>query len=1186
MRKHSPPQEQTRNAYIPNILSPLTVLKEDTPLHSSGPRFRPQGFSGAENFRKIKKIAGLGQPTEEGIRNVCAAHPRPKVWVNLREDPVVYINGLPYVLRDRASPFRNARFFSGMSPERLEEMEHRLKQDIVGLAAQNRGFIQVLSEKHPESLWTNRTKVETVRTPREAFECQGSGASPASFRYFRLPLSRTWESAERFLAELDRIVSEHPRDFFVFSCSRGLSRTGYGMAACWAKQRGQRANKASAGEVEMQEQHSDTSFLSRTISVLERALSKKGKKRETLGEWLKRKGNVLPVVEKALRGEYAVVSRFVLAFGASRAKSVADTALSRHCSFFFNAVPEFCVQEGEDSHGPAQSRALCVLQRYLLLITYCTFITEADTNVKQEAGTEGAKRETVGEKGGERFKVWMEKSAAHAYARKVFSGPHLAGLLAPFDALALVNPPAHIKWTAVVDASIILSADVSRKEKARGPETAAEKWNVHILPQPRARRKKPQPGSPTNSPDFGPGSVLVVLRAEPVVYIGGIPHAERDTSKPFGNIRTATGITAELLEVQEQRICERIREEGKGNRGRIGIFHTLPSGKFISKKVRASSQTLSTCKSFVLSECSPASYHRLPWVSRQPLDPEIIDALWSLCLHRASIDATTSSSSSSSTPLIFVASGGEGRARIARVFSVAFEMARSGAREILDPDNGPHSKRASFYVSQIEALLRVLPDGVDAERIVRAAYRLCGVPDMYTFSGNFLETQAETLNYFGLVCFAGFLLLQKHRPRKSGRPNASCSFREWMRERGDVFNIYTELRANILGTTEKKCREAPLAPVTRAWGRILTPLTILKDDFFPALRCTAPAAGEDIKGCSNYRRVIFGDTEIYGLAQPTEWGVQNLVAKISEPSKRPVHWFCLRQEPVVYIEGKPFVLRTPDRIYENIITEGITREWVEDIEQRMKQDAVEQAGALVLHEEVFREGVPVLVEAKRAVNPEDIKTPKEVFRQNPNSPAPFVYHRTPVSDEQVPLPEAFDELLETITQVLPPQKLVFSCQMGRGRTTIGMVVAGIISEKRKLEAMGSKEAEKYLEKKQRDIVYKDEHLVITKLLQVLPNGRESKNITDTAVQKCSHVQNIYEAIRDHDEKCGSRSYLTRYFYIICFASFLLHGARPGSRRPEGEHKPKHTFKMYLEDRPEITAILHHTGLHMESSRGE
>lgn len=75
------------------------------------------GVRGAINFRQVPQtnIYALGQPTIEAIDEVVSrikeAHPTsPRlIWITLREEPVVYINGAPYCLRRENFSLRNMK---------------------------------------------------------------------------------------------------------------------------------------------------------------------------------------------------------------------------------------------------------------------------------------------------------------------------------------------------------------------------------------------------------------------------------------------------------------------------------------------------------------------------------------------------------------------------------------------------------------------------------------------------------------------------------------------------------------------------------------------------------------------------------------------------------------------------------------------------------------------------------------------------------------------------------------------------------------------------------------------------------------------------------------------------------------------------------------------------------------------
>lgn len=72
---------------------------------------------GASNFRQIPdtNIYALGQPTIEAIDEVVcrikSEHPDAQqiIWITLREEPIVYINGAPYCLRREMFSLRNIK---------------------------------------------------------------------------------------------------------------------------------------------------------------------------------------------------------------------------------------------------------------------------------------------------------------------------------------------------------------------------------------------------------------------------------------------------------------------------------------------------------------------------------------------------------------------------------------------------------------------------------------------------------------------------------------------------------------------------------------------------------------------------------------------------------------------------------------------------------------------------------------------------------------------------------------------------------------------------------------------------------------------------------------------------------------------------------------------------------------------
>lgn len=124
---------------------------------------------GAPNFRSTNlNIFGAAQPSSAGLSAIlrvlgCApcdhselllepegfgpVASKRTIWFSTREEPIVYVNDTPFVLRDLSSPFVNIKSYTGISAQRLEAVENRLKADIVAEAKRNHGLILIHDEQ-------------------------------------------------------------------------------------------------------------------------------------------------------------------------------------------------------------------------------------------------------------------------------------------------------------------------------------------------------------------------------------------------------------------------------------------------------------------------------------------------------------------------------------------------------------------------------------------------------------------------------------------------------------------------------------------------------------------------------------------------------------------------------------------------------------------------------------------------------------------------------------------------------------------------------------------------------------------------------------------------------------------------------------------------------------------------------
>lgn len=91
------------------------LLKSDQWLQES--EYTPNGVRGASSFRNIpdSSIYACGQPTVDAIEEVVArvkndcTNAGDMVWITLREEPIIMINGAPYCLRRENHSLRNMK---------------------------------------------------------------------------------------------------------------------------------------------------------------------------------------------------------------------------------------------------------------------------------------------------------------------------------------------------------------------------------------------------------------------------------------------------------------------------------------------------------------------------------------------------------------------------------------------------------------------------------------------------------------------------------------------------------------------------------------------------------------------------------------------------------------------------------------------------------------------------------------------------------------------------------------------------------------------------------------------------------------------------------------------------------------------------------------------------------------------
>lgn len=486
--------------------------------------------------------------------------------------------------------------------------------------------------------------------------------------------------------------------------------------------------------------------------------------------------------------------------------------------------------------------------------------------------------------------------------------------------------------------------------------------------------------------------------------------------------------------------------------------------------------------------------------------------------------------------------------------------------------------------------------------------------------------------YVLLIMFASYLVHNvKRDDQDTNAPfQVKCTFRNWVTEsRSELLKLLHEIdhyeESGALKLVSQSNRDA-IRPTDPTWNdgmrvvlnrnyRVLQKKCILKADHFPG--CQRKHLTPRIEGAPNFRRVS-PDQDIFGVAMATERGVENVMQYLNA-KKKDLLWTNMREEPVVYINGLPFVLRELDKPVVNIEHTGITYKRVLDMENRLKQDVLDECNRNHGHVLVHDEDPTTLIMFCEWRRVETVKTPLEVYTEFVQRGYRVKYVRIPVTDEQAPSAEDFDDLVHQLLGCNPDRtSFVMNCQMGRGRTTTACVIAylvniwknrlasGKLGEGRETSAMRSAlqeaeaeaevETEKIEEQQDgaQDVMLRNGfYPEIVALGRLLEDWVDNKRMVDTIIDQCSHMQNLRVAILDFkqkseidpissDAKAFKQSYvfyLERYFLLLVFNEYLrvvfesLASARDDiAVQNDKIIKRQLLFRDWIVTRPEIVSL--------------
>ncbi|ETO31327.1 hypothetical protein RFI_05794 [Reticulomyxa filosa] len=204
------------------------------------------------------------------------------------------------------------------------------------------------------------------------------------------------------------------------------------------------------------------------------------------------------------------------------------------------------------------------------------------------------------------------------------------------------------------------------------------------------------------------------------------------------------------------------------------------------------------------------------------------------------------------------------------------------------------------------------------------------------------------------------------------------------------------------------------------------------------------------------------DALVYGKKEKSDEEEKSSKNKETEHNKssrkvKKILWINMRSEPVIYVKNYSYAPRDPKNLSENIhfpsdlsipeitwlqmeLTEIIRRrtsansnqfEYHQDTYALLPQDRKDQVHQVHIDK----------VE-------DDIMSLQEMYdRVSRSKDNVITLRRLTVNDERAPEPKSIDELVGMIKGVGFDTAIIFNCQMGKGRTTEGMIMACLIKKR-------------------------------------------------------------------------------------------------------------------------------------------
>ncbi|XP_017728627.1 PREDICTED: paladin isoform X2 [Rhinopithecus bieti] len=280
-------------------------------------------------------------------------------------------------------------------------------------------------------------------------------------------------------------------------------------------------------------------------------------------------------------------------------------------------------------------------------------------------------------------------------------------------------------------------------------------------------------------------------------------------------------------------------------------------------------------------------------------------------------------------------------------------------------------------------------------------------------------------------------------------------------------------------------------------------------------------------GAPNFRQVQ-GGLAVFGMGQPSLSGFRRVLQKLQKDGHRECVIFCVREEPVLFLRAdEDFVSYTPrdkQNLHENLqgLGPGIR---VESLELAIRKEIHDFAQLSentyhVYHNIEDLRGEP---HAVAILGEDDVHVTEEVYKRPLFLQPTYRYHRLPLPEQGSPLEaqlDAFVSVLRETPSLLqlcdahgPPPALVFSCQMGVGRTNLGMVLGTLIL----LHHSGITSQPEAAPTQAKPLPM-EQFQLIQSFLRMVSQGRRMVEEVDRAITACAELHDLKEVVLENKKK--------------------------------------------------------------------